>query len=108
MSILFYDHLVNKEEIFLLIDSHDEAENQKNRARQLVDDIIHHEIINFILEKLSQSKHKTFLTLVEERPYDPEIILFLQDHIHPAIENDLEQYMKTVIEQIKKDFLGGE
>ncbi len=105
MSILFYDHLVNKEEIILLIESTEDPENHKNKAKQLVDDIIHHEIISFILEKLDSHKHKTFLTLVEERPYDPEIIVFVQTHTHPEIESELKQHAGTVVEQIKKDFL---
>ncbi|KKT46177.1 MAG: hypothetical protein UX12_C0013G0008, partial [Candidatus Collierbacteria bacterium GW2011_GWC1_45_47] len=32
MSILFYDHLINKEEVIILIESTDEPENHKSRA----------------------------------------------------------------------------
>ena len=105
MSILFYDHLINKEEVIILIESTDEPENHKSRAKQLVDDIIHQEIINFILDKLEEPKHKTFLYLIEERPYDPEIILYLQDHVSPTIEIELSQFASSLIDQIKKDFL---
>jgi len=108
MSILFYDHLVKKEEIILLIEQTDNPDNHKSRARQLVDDIIHQEIINFILERLEEKKHHTLLTLIEERPYDPEIILYLQDHISPTIESELSQFASSLVDQIKRDFLSEE
>jgi len=103
MSILFYDHLIRKEEIIILIDQSEEEENQRNRAKQLVDDIIHHEIINYILGCLEEHKHRTFLSLVEERPYDPEIISFLKDHISPTIEKEIETFAQKIISQIKSD-----
>ena len=105
MSIIFYDHLIKKEEILILIDRTNEPENHKNRAKQLVDDVIHHEIVGFILERLDKSKHTTFLTLIDERPFDPEIILYLRDHVSPTIETELEQFAHDLIGQIKKDFL---
>ncbi|KKT35283.1 MAG: hypothetical protein UW26_C0012G0006 [Candidatus Collierbacteria bacterium GW2011_GWF1_44_12] len=108
MSILFYDHLINKEEVIILIESTDEPENHKSRAKQLVDDIIHQEIINFILDKLEEPKHKTFLYLIEERPYDPEIIIFLQEHVSPTIDRELQEFASSLIEEIKRDFLSEE
>ena len=105
MSILFYDHLIKKEEILILIDQTNEPENQKNKALQLIDDIIHHELLSFILERLEESKHHTFLSLIEERPYDPEILSYLQDHISPTIEAEIEQFAHKIIQDIKQDLL---
>jgi len=105
MAIIFYDHLINKEEVIVLIDESPDPENTKHRAKQLVDDVIHQEIIGFILERLDTPKHRTFLTLVDERPFDPEIILYLRDHVGPTIETDLEQFANDLIRQIKRDFL---
>ena len=105
MSILFYDHLINKDEVIILIESSDNPENHKSKAKQLVDDIIHQEVIGFILEKLEEPKHHTFLCLIEERPYDPEIFLYLRQHTSPTIDNELEQFATSLIKEIKKDFL---
>jgi len=104
MSILFYDHLVKKEPIIILIDRSEEPDNRKFKAKQLIDDIIHHELLHFILERLEDHKHHTFLSLIEERPYDPEIIAYLQDHISPQIESEIERFADELIEKIKTDF----
>lgn len=103
MSILFYDHLVKKEKLIILIDQAEEPENQRNKAKQLIDDIIHQELVNYILERLENSRHRTFLNLVEERPYDPEIITYLQDHISPTVEAEIEAFAKDIVDKIASD-----
>jgi hypothetical protein len=103
MAILFYDHLITKNEIIVLISETKEADNQKGRALQLIDDIIYQGIMNLILEKLESGHHNTFLTHVHERPYDPEILSYLKDHISPSIEEEIRLEGSKLIEQIIKD-----
>lgn len=103
MSIIFYDHLVIKTQILDHIDSQDDSDSQKGKAKQLVDDIIHQAVIEYVLDKLPPSKHQTFLEQVHERPYDPEIIDYLKSHISPEIETDISHHVEKIIEDIKKD-----
>lgn len=103
MAILFYDHLITKSEIETLIANSDEAENQKGKALQLIDDIIFQGIVSFVLENLETHHHHTFLTHVHERPYDPEIIVFLRDHVRPDIEDSLRQEADRLIKMILQD-----
>lgn len=105
MPFIFYDHLVFKSEIIDFIESTEEPENQKGKARQLVDDIIHQGVMEFILEKLHPKKHQTFLSQVEDRPYDPEIINYLKEHVSPEIEAEITSHVEKLIEDIKKDLL---
>lgn len=105
MSILFYDHLIKKEPIILLLEQSEDPENRKAKARQLIDDIIHHELLNFILDRLEEPKHHTFLSLIEQRPYDPEIIAYLQDHISPQIEAEIERFADELIAKIRTDLV---
>jgi Mg/Co/Ni transporter MgtE len=105
MSIIFYDHLVFKTDIHNHIDGLGEPDNQKSRAKQLVDDIIHQGVIEFILEKLPPKKHQTFLNILHERPYDPEIINYLKDHISPEIEAEIADRVNKLIKVIKKDLV---
>ena len=105
MPIIFYDHLIVKTEITDYIDSLEDEDNQKSKARQLVDDIIHQGVMEFILEKLHPKKHKTFLSQVEDRPYDPEIINYLKEHISPEVEAEITGHVEKLIEDIKKDLL---
>lgn len=103
MSILFYDHLVDKNQIIIFIEKLDEPENYKSRMKHLVDDIIHQGLIKFILDKLHPTHHVTFLTRVKSAPYDPEIIYYLKDHVSPDIEEELTKEADKLISIIMKD-----
>lgn len=105
MSIIFYDHLVSKIEIFDHIDSLPDSGSQKGKAKQLVDDIIHQGIVEYILSRLPIPKHKIFLEQLHEQPYDPEIISFLKDHLSPEIETELTKVIDQLIADVKKDLL---
>jgi len=103
MAPLFFDHLIIKTEIIELINKKPEPENQKGKALQLVDDILYQGIIDHILEKLNPKNHNTFLTQVQERPYDPELIAYLKKHIGPNIEEDIRSAANKMVKQILKD-----
>jgi len=103
MSILFYDHLVDKTEVLLFIDRLPEPENHKGKLRQLVDDIIHQGLIEYILQKLHPHQHHTFLTRLEAAPYDPELLGYLKDHISLEFEQDLEKEAEKLVRLTQKD-----
>jgi len=103
MAPLFFDHLVIKTEIIQLISKRDDPENHKGKALQLVDDIIYQGIIEHILQKLNPLHHDIFLTQVQERPYDPDLIAYLKKNIGPDIEDDIRKAANKVVKKILKD-----
>jgi hypothetical protein len=103
MAPLFFDHLVIKTEIIELINQRSSPENQKGKALQLIDDILYQGIIDHILEKLQPEHHGTFLTQVQERPYDPELLAYLKKHVGPDIEDDIRKAANKIVKQIIKD-----
>ncbi|HCQ31472.1 TPA: hypothetical protein DIU27_03780 [Candidatus Collierbacteria bacterium] len=103
MSIIFYDHLVVKSEIEQLLAEIDEAENQKGKTIQLIDDIIFQGILSFVLEKLEPHHHHVFLTIVHERPYDPEIISYLKLHVGSDIEEEIRSEADHLVKMILSD-----
>lgn len=105
MSILFYDHLFSKQQIQDIVDQIEESENLKSRLHQLVDDIIYQGLVAMILGKLKESKHEIFLEMLHDRPYDTEIILFLREHTHDQIEDDIRQEAEKLLGTILKDML---
>lgn len=105
MPILFYDHLIPKTEVQNLINQLEEAENLKNKLHQLVDDVIYQGIIHMLLQKLDEKKHQTFLEMVHERPYDTEIIVYLREHIHSNIEEEISHEGQKLLGVILKDML---
>lgn len=103
MAILFYDHLITKSEIESIVEASEEAENQKGKALQLIDDIIFQGMVSFILENLDVSHHHIFLTRIHETPYDPEIITYLTVHIGSDIEDSLRSEGDRLVKIILKD-----
>ena len=103
MAPLFFDHLVIKTEILEIINHKDEPENQKGKALQLIDDILYQGVIDHILTRLDQKHHRTFLTQVSDRPYDPEVLSYLKENIGPDIEEEIKAAANKIVRQILKD-----
>lgn len=103
MAILFYDHLITRSEIDDYLESLAEEENQKGKALQLIDDIIYQGIVSFVLDHLEENHHHVFLNTVHERPYDPEILSYLKDHIGPDIEDKIKGEADKLVKMIIKD-----
>ncbi len=103
MSILFYDHLVVRTELEEQLHDIEGAENHKGKTLQLIDDILFQGIISLILDKLEPHHHHTFLSIVHERPYDPEIISYLKTHVGPNIEDEIRFEADKLVKMIILD-----
>lgn len=103
MSIIFYDHLVNKQQILVVIDQVEGEETYKNKLKQLIDDILHQGIVAFVLSKLKPKYHQTFLSNLHLAPYNPEILDFLKEKIAQDIEEQIQLQADKLIKQIRKD-----
>ena len=103
MAILFYDHLIIKTEILSIISGSEAEENQKGKVLQLVDDIYFQSITKYILSSLDEKHHKTFLIKVHEKPYDPDIIVYLRDHLGDDVEDQIKKEAERITQKILKD-----
>ncbi len=101
--ILFYDHLIDKSEVLLLIESLSAPEDKKTKFKNLVDDILHTGLTEFILQKLHPHQHRTFLAQLEKAPYDPELIVFLRQQTNTDIENLIRSEAQRILKLITKD-----
>ena len=103
MSIIFYDHLTPKEEILIIIKQSDAPENQKGKALQLVDDILHQGIVDFILKQLPDKHHRPFLKRLHSMPYDPEILTMLKKRIADDIEDKIREEADRLIKKVRSE-----
>jgi len=103
MSIIFYDHLTPREEIIVLIKKYDAPENQKGKALQLVDDILHQGIVDFILKQLPEKHHRPFLKRLHAAPYDPELLIMLKKKIADDIEDQIRAQADTLVKKIRQE-----
>ena len=103
MSIIFYDHLVNKQPILIIIDQSEGQANHKSKTKHLVDDILHQGIVEFILSKLRSKHHQTFLDQLHHAPYNPEILDYLKEKIAHDIEEQIQTKADQLIKKIRAD-----
>lgn len=103
MSIIFYDHLVDKTEIIVYIETLDAPVEEKASIRSRIDEILHHGILELILQKLHPHHHHTFLDALKRAPYDPQLIGYLKDHAAEDIEDSISHHAKKLISEILSD-----
>ncbi len=103
MSILFYDHLVDRQPIeeklaTLGVDIH-----QKSRLQHLIDEVIHQGVLEFILQKLHPHYHHEFLTRMERVPHDKTLLTFLEKNASQSIEVELQEHSRHLVAVIVED-----
>lgn len=103
MSIIFYDHLTPKDDLIVIIKQTEAPENQKGKALQLIDDILHQGIVDFILKQLPEKHHQPFLKRLHSMPYDPEILTMLKERIADDIEDRIRQEADRLIKKVRQE-----
>lgn len=99
MSKIFFDHYVEIEDIKVFIDEMAQTHEEKEDLWNLVDEYINHKIISSILTKLDDNSQEEFLKMFFEKPYDSEIISYLDSKLGIA----LSEVINTKIGEIKND-----
>lgn len=104
MSLLFYDHLINKKDLYDQLESMDIPSESRAKFRTMVDEILHTGLVEFILQKLHPHHHKTFLYQLDHAPYDPELLQYLKDHIDAEVEEQIKLEGERLKKLILRDF----
>jgi len=103
MSIIFYDHLTPRDKIIVIIKESKAPENQKGKALQLVDDILHQGLVDFILKQLPEKHQRPFLKRLHSMPYDPEILTMLKERIADDIEDRIREEAERLINKVRQE-----
>ena len=103
MSIIFYDHLTPRDRIIVIIKESKAPENQKGKALQLVDDILHQGLVDFILKQLPEKHHRPFLKRLHSMPYDPEILTMLKERIADDIEDRIKEEADRLVNKVRQE-----
>ena len=86
MSKLFYDHLIVLTQVEAEIKKTAETPEEKEELWKLVDEIIHHRVMEKVLDKLPRAHHEDFLTRFHEAPHDESLIGYLTQQIGENVE----------------------
>ncbi|OGM30110.1 hypothetical protein A2801_03865 [Candidatus Woesebacteria bacterium RIFCSPHIGHO2_01_FULL_41_10] len=102
MSRLFYDHLLDLDELETRVKVITKDREEQNEIFRLIDEIVHHRVVGCILNHLPEEHHEKFLVHLSERPHDKQILDFLRDKILEDIEGFIKQEIRTVAIELLK------
>lgn len=101
MSV-FYDHLINLEDLHQELLEFKLAVGEHYQLLQLADSALHHEVVGVCLDCLPTEHHEHFLVKFKDQPNDPGLLVFLKER-DPEIENKIRAKSTEVKDRIRKD-----
>lgn len=104
MSKLFYDHLLNLRELDSIIKGMATTHTEREELWQKIDEIIHHKVLECILENLPQHHHEEFLVILHRSPHDETVIFgYLKEKIGPHIEGMVRHTLGSLNEELSAE-----
>lgn len=97
---VFYDHLVIREEITEELDRYELTIDEREEIVRLVDETLHHHVLDVILTHLPKEKHQKFLAEFHKAPHDPKLLEDLKNDF-----SDIEEKISDEAKRIKKELL---
>jgi hypothetical protein len=101
MSKLYYDHLIAYEDIEIEIDKISQTKEEREELWQIVDEMIHHKVLDLVLSKLPKDKHQEFMEKFVAAPHDEGLF----DYLNEKIGDDVEKLIKKELDNLAKDIL---
>ena len=101
MSSIFYDHLIILDEIDAEIKATAQSQGEKEELWQIVDETVHHRVMDAILSHLPREVHEEFLEKFAKSPHDRKLISYLRE----KIKDDIERIIHEEIAKLKKELL---
>ncbi|MFZ5844850.1 MAG: hypothetical protein ACOY0S_00065 [Patescibacteria group bacterium] len=101
MSKIFYDHLIVFEEVIAELDRHPLNPQERQELIALIDETMHHHILDLILSHLPREHHETFLSRFHQAPHNPKLLVFLRE----VIAIDIEAAIRARAQEVKKQTL---
>lgn len=103
MAKLFFDHLIEFEEIEVELKNADLTSDEKQELGKLIDSMVHHRVIGRVLKHLPKSHHEEFLNKFHKTPYDPALLSWIDQRIESSVERHIREEVKTLKAEILED-----
>ncbi len=97
---IFYDHLVLREEITTELDKYELTVEQREDILTVVDQTLHHEVLDVILTSLPTEKHELFLKKFHQNPTDERLLDYLKGQVA-----DIDEQIQNAAKKVKKEIL---
>jgi len=100
MSRLFYDHLIEIKSIRFHIDRLSESYEEKTDIWNLIDEYVNNRILCLILDELEDEYHDEFLNMFLDRPYDGDIVTYLNERLRTPLESIIESNLPYMTSEL--------
>ena len=100
MSRIFFDHLIEIEEIKIYINGIAESHEEREDLWALIDEFINHKIVASILSELDETFHDEFLSMFLDKPYDNGIVNYLNEKLPLPLENLINDKMVLIVSEL--------
>ncbi len=101
MAKIFYDHLVIIEEVIQELDNYQLTKDDREELIRLIDQNLHHSVLNLILNNLPAEKHEQFLSDFHKTPHDKKLLEYLKKEVSA----DIDEKIKKEAQRVKKEIL---
>lgn len=91
MSKVYYDSLLDLEEVEKAIKKASASIEERDELWQIVDEIVHHRVMGCILDNLPVEHHGEFLERFEKAPHDESLLEYLKEKIGQNVEELFKQ-----------------
>jgi hypothetical protein len=108
MSKLFFDDLINLDDVEKEIKKVTQTHEEREELWQIIDEIIQHRILSCILDNLPEKYHEEFLEKYHDAPYDLGILEFLVEKIGENIEAIIKQEVGSLVYELLAEIRGKE
>ncbi len=103
MSKIFYDYLIDLKSLEKAIKKASKTEEEILELSSITDELVHHKVIQSILDHLPKENHLEFLDMFQKAPHDDQISKYLKE----KIGQNFEEIIKREIGKISYEILGG-
>lgn len=103
MRPTFYDNLINTAPIMAAI-SEELSHIEQEEIHEMIEDILHHRILEIILNDLPEEHHENFLVKFHSDPTDQDLLILIKKH-SPKIEEKISEVVLHVHQDLKSDLL---
>jgi hypothetical protein len=100
---VFYDHLLELDDLRSEIDSVAESQEEREELWQLVDEIIHHRILHVLLDNLDHEHHPDFIELYHKCPHDEVVLVFIKDKLGEGYEEIVKSEARKIASEVLEE-----
>lgn len=103
MAKVFYDHLIEFEEVEIELKRLELGAEEKKELEQLIESMVHHRVMDRILTHLPRHHHTEFIDKFYKTPYDPRLLAWIDQKIEASVEEHLKDELKKLKQEILED-----